>query len=301
MAGFLKWIAYGIICFSYLMGMIATSEWLADRTPNYIVGYLAMGLGAFLIGLLLLRGRDLFSTYIFKSKALRTYLFLTIAGPLSYSLFEAWSHGKYQEFANLKDVWLSPGSVGWLDYFLCIAGAAFFFTAGCLFIAGIKEAGKYCASLCAFSFLLTATLVYVTNNDYEAIRTDGIVIQKLGEKEEIGWSEVSHVDIIGYLSRDGASANSTRSFKWEFVFYLKDGTKKVIGPFLYNDYFINGSLEIKKLVMEKKIRMATDKITKEEWQFIKVDMDYEKGNPEDFYAVFQFDPNTGEYYSIPYE
>ncbi|WP_059172553.1 hypothetical protein [Bacillus sp. FJAT-27445] len=301
MAQLVKWLGYLVIGFAYFMGMIAFDEWLVNRTPGYLTAYLIMGVGVFLVGLFILIGTKMFSSYIFKSKSLRSFLFLTTVGPFSLNLLDWWRNGQYRNLANLKDVWLMPGSFGWLDYFLCGTGVAFLFTMGAIFIFGSKETGKYVISLCVVSLLLTSVLFYITMNDYEAIRADGIVIQKLGDKEEIAWSKVRHVDILGYLSRDGASKTSTRSFKWEFVFYLNDGTKKAIGPFKYNDYFLTGSLDIKKLIMDKKIQMATDRITEEEWGFIKVDMKYEVGNRDDFYEIFQYDPKTKEYYSITYD
>ncbi|RHW41650.1 hypothetical protein D1B31_08000 [Neobacillus notoginsengisoli] len=296
-----KWLAYLVIGFAYFMGILAVDEWLADRSGDYLAAYLVMGLGIFLVGLFLLKGKVLFSFKLFKNYYLRAYLVITIGEPLSYEVFDQWRLGKFRKLADLKDVWMFPGSIGWLNLFIYSMGAAFILTAAYIFIVGLKESGKNVILLCVFSLLLTAFSVYITKNDFEAIRTDGIVTHKLGKKEEIAWSEVRHVDILGYLSEDGVSKNRTRSFKWDFVFYLNDGTEKRIGPFLYSEFYLNGSLDIKKLIIEKKIPMATDKITKEEWGFIKVHMEYEDGNPEDFYSVFQYNPEAKEYYSIPYE
>lgn len=297
----LKWLAYLVIGFAYFMGMIAFDEWIGDPYGDFWSAYLIMGLGVFLVGLVILKGKEVFSSFIYKSRYLRTYLVITIGGPLSYAVFDSWRLGKYRDLADLRDVWMFPGSFGWLDYLICCMGAAFFLSAGALIVQGVKRLGKSTLAFCIFSFFLTGLLVYVSKGDFEAVRTDGIVTQKLGEKEEIGWSEVRHVDIVGYISEDGTSKSRSRSFRWEFVFYLKNGSEKRIGPFLYSNMYINGSLDIKKVIMDKKIPMSTSEITKKQWSVLKLDMEYRDGNPDNFYKVFQYNPETKEYYSIPYE
>ncbi|CEG25729.1 hypothetical protein [Bacillus sp. B-jedd] len=301
MSKFLRALAYLVMGFAYFMGIIAFDEWIGDPYGDFWSAYLIFGLGIFLVSLVILKGKEVFSSFIYKSRYLRTYLVITIGAPLSYAVFDWWRLGKYRNLADLRDVWMFPGSFGWLDYLICCLGAAFFLTAGALIIQGVKTLGKNAVSICVFSLLVGCLLVYVTKDDYEAIRTDGIVTQKLGKKEEIGWTEVRHVDILGYLSEDGTSRNSSRSFKWDFVFYLKDGSEKRIGPFLLSNTHVNGSLDIKNVIMDKKIPMATSEITKKQWGFIKVDMEYTDVNRDDFYKVFQYDPETNDYYSIPYE
>lgn len=73
----------------------------------------------------------------------------------------------------------------------------------------------------------------------------------------------------------------------------------MIGPFYYGNRYLDASLDIKKLIIEKRISMSTDRISKKEWCFIEVDMEYHEGSPEDFYTFFQFDPESKKYYNNP--
>ncbi|WP_053365162.1 hypothetical protein [Bacillus sp. FJAT-27245] len=306
-----KYVAYAIILFAHMMGLIAIGEMIKERDPSMLVMYMLFGLLPFLGGFILMRGRQIFyryskGKYIFTIKNLyspnlRVYLFFTIAIPFFLALFEFYNLNKYQKLANIKDIWLAPASYMWLDYFLIIIGLLSFMFAGRIFVVGLKEVERSSIAIFAFSFLLTATIVLLTNNDFEEVRKDGIVTKKLGKMDSIPWTDVKHVDINGYLSKDGISSTASNSFKWEFIFYLKDGKQKIIGPFRYGNKHLDASLDIKTLIISKRIPMSTDMISKKEWGFIEVDMEYDVGSPEDFYKVFQYDPVSKEYYDIPYE
>ncbi|MEH7272510.1 hypothetical protein [Neobacillus vireti] len=61
-------------------------------------------------------------------------------------------------------------------------------------------------------------------------------------------------------------------------------------------------LHIKELLADKKISLTTDKLYAKEWDFVEVDIEFEEdANPEDFYTIFQYNPETKEYYYISYE
>ncbi|WP_316570190.1 hypothetical protein [Neobacillus sp. YIM B06451] len=306
-----KYTAYAIILIAHVMGLIAIGEMIKERDFSMLAMYTLFGLLPFLGGFILMRGKQILyryskGKYVFTIKKLyspnlRVYLFITIAIPFFLSALEFWNLKKYQKLANIKDVWLIPASYMWLDYFLILTALLALMFAGRIFVAGLKEVERSSIAVFAFSFLLTATIVLLTNNDFEAVRKDGIVTQKLGKMESIAWADVTQVDINGYLSKDGFSSTSSQSFKWEFIFYIKNGKEKVIGPFYYGNSYLDASLDIKKLIIEKRIPMSTDRISKKEWGFIEVDMEYDEGNPEDLYKVFQYDPVSKEYYNIPYE
>lgn len=311
MAMIKKYVAYVIILLAHLMGLIAMGELIKERDFSMLAMYVLFGLVPFLAGFILMRGKRILYRYskgkhIFTVKNLyspnlRVYLYITIAIPFFLALLDFWNLGKYQKLANIKDIWLFPASYLWLDYFLIITGILAFMLAGRIFVAGLREVEKSSIAIFAFTFLLTATIVFLTNNDYEAVRKDGIVTQKLGKLESIPWTDVKHVDINGYLSKDGFSSTASKSFKWGFIFHLKNGKEKVIGPFYYGNRYLDASLDIKKLIIEKRISLSTDRISKKEWGFIEVDMEYNEGSPEDFYTFFQFDPVSKKYYNIPYE
>ncbi|RDU36032.1 hypothetical protein DRW41_15705 [Neobacillus piezotolerans] len=306
-----KFFAYLIIFIAHVMGLIAIGEFIGERDYSLLAMYVLFGLIPFLVGFILMRGKQIFyryskGKYIFTLKKLyspnlRVYLYITIAIPCFYSLMKFWNLGKYQKLANIKDIWLFPASYMWLDYFLIITGLLSFIMAGRIFVAGLKEVERSSIAIFSFSFLLTASIILLTNNDFEAVRKDGIVTQKLGKMESIPWADVKNVGINGYLSQDGFSSTASKSFKWEFIFYLKNGKDKVIGPFYYGNSYLGASLDIKKLIIEKRIPMSTDRISEKEWDFIEVDMEYNEGSPEDFYTFFQFDPESKKYYNIPYE
>ncbi|PAE40144.1 hypothetical protein [Bacillus sp. 7884-1] len=85
----------------------------------------------------------------------------------------------------------------------------------------------------------------------------------------------------------------------KFVFLLKNGETEEFGPFTCSKYNLENSLHIKELLADKNISNTTDQLLAKEWDFIEVDMEFEEeANPEVIYSVFQYTPETNEYYNV---
>jgi hypothetical protein len=148
-----------------------------------------------------------------------------------------------------------------------------------------------------FSLIFSLASGFFTRSDYNAIKTDGLQLSPFGEKEEVSWADIEYAEIDGYIS-----GGKDSDFEWRFYFKLRDGRAIDFGPFGYHKYGLDKSLEIKDLLKEKKIPWTVYNLTNKEWEYVKIDMDYEEdANPEDFYAIFQYDPDQKEYYSIPFD
>lgn len=70
--------------------------------------------------------------------------------------------------------------------------------------------------------------------------------------------------------------------------------------FGYDEPSLKYSHQIKNVIMENKISMSIDSISEREWEFLEVDMEDDEIKPDDFYKLFQYNPETNEYYDIKY-
>ncbi len=164
-----------------------------------------------------------------------------------------------------------------------------------VFVLGWKNSKKSLRNTFIVSFALAIFISVIINNDFKAINQEGLVISTLGNKEEIPWSDVKHVNLKGSITSDGLSKTSGSSFKWKFEFLLKNGQSEEFGPFSYTEYNLEDSLNSKELLADKHISLTTERLFDKEWEFVQIDMDYEEeAKPEDFYSIFQYNPQTGE-------
>ena len=231
----------------------------------------------------------------------RIYVLITIITPILLNSLDTLKFSNVDRLSSPGDVYFASLSVEWLGYMLVFAGLIAFMAFAGLFVLGWKNSRKPLRYTFIITFILSIFISVIINNDYKAINQNGLVISSLGNKEEISWSDVKHVNLKGSITSDGFSKTSGSSFKWKFEFFLKNGETEHFGPFSYSEYSLEDSLNIKKLLADKNISLTTDQLLDKEWEYVQIDMDYEEGaKPEDFYSVFQYDPKTREYYDIQY-
>ena len=137
-------------------------------------------------------------------------------------------------------------------------------------------------------------MYFVTENDYKAITEEGIVVSMPHTQQAFAWTDVESVYLSSYVN--------VRAYVWEFVFKMKDGEEIVIGPFRHQQDELTTSLTIKDKIMQQKIAMYLDGLTEEDWQYVQSDIEGQADvNPQDFYTLIQYNPETKEYYDMPYK
>jgi hypothetical protein len=58
---------------------------------------------------------------------------------------------------------------------------------------------------------------------------------------------------------------------------------------------------IKNKIMAERIPLSTEALSEDEWDFVELDMEFEEeANPKDFYTLFQYNPETKDYYDLPF-
>ncbi|CAM3808385.1 hypothetical protein [Mesobacillus thioparans] len=294
-------IGYIICIFSVITGGIATGYLYEDFSIGFILTYLVFGLLPFWLGLLIVNGKEMLKLQKGQLFPLRLYLFFSVITPLLINIVDDSSRNKISLVSSPNDVYLQLMSQEWMGYVMVFAGILAYFPAMYLFINGWKTRERHIKWMFFISLAVAVTFGFITRDDYQAVRTDGIVVSKHGEKEEIPWSEIDTVDIDGQVSSDGFHRTSTSSFKWSFYFRLQDGRTIEMGDLSYNKYNLKDSLAIKKVLKDHKIPWKVYGLSEREWEFVEVDMDYEEADSEDFYRIFQYDPETREPYDVPFE
>ncbi len=294
-------IGYIICIFSVITGGMATGYLYEDFSIGFILTYLVFGLLPFWLGLLIVNGKEMLKLQKGHLFPLRLYLFFSVITPLLINIVDDSSKNKIGLVSTPNDVYLQLMSQEWMGYLIVFAGILAYFPAMYLFISGWKATERHIKWMFFISLAVAVTFGFITRDDYQAVRTDGIVVSKNGEIEEIPWSEIDTVDIDGKVSSDGFHRTSTSSFKWSFYFRLKDGRTIEMGDLSYNKYNLKDSLAIKKVLKDHKIPWKVYGLSEREWEFVEVDMDYEEADSEDFYRIFQYDPETREPYDVPFE
>lgn len=166
----------------------------------------------------------------------RVYVLITIITPLLLGVLQSFNFSNIDRLSSPGDVYFKNYSVEWLGYTAIFAGLFAFMCFIGLFVRGWKKSKTTVKFLFVFSFALATLISVITHNNYKAINQAGLVISTSGNTENISWSEVKHVNLKGNISSDGFSRNSGSSFKWKFVFLLKNGETQEFGPFAYSKY-----------------------------------------------------------------
>lgn len=292
---------------SVIFGAVSVGIGYGEPIVITLIMYLLTGILPLIIAFFLFEGRQAIKFNISSLRSLlvnprvRIYVLITIITPILLNSLDTLKFSKVDRLLSPGDVYFANISIEWLGYTLVFAGLTAFMAFAGVFVLGWKNSKN---SL-RYTFIITLTLsIFISviiNNDYKAINQDGLVIRTLGNKEEISWSDVKHVNLKGSVTSDGFSKTSGSSFKWKFEFLLKNGETEEFGPFSYSKYNLEDSINIKELLADKNISLTTDQLLDEEWEYVQIDMDYEEeAKPEDFYSVFQYDPKTREYYYIQY-
>ena len=297
-----------MIITSLIFGAAAVGMGYGEPLFPTVMMYLLTSILPLVVAIFLYEGRKgfTFNAASFRSllthPGVRVYVLITIVTPLLLRFLDSRKFSSIDRLSSPGDVYFENISVDWLGYTAVFAGLGAFMCFIGLFVIGWKKSKKTVKFTFILTFALTTVISIIIHNDYKAINQDGLVISTFGNKESISWSAVKHVNLKGNISSDGFSRNSGSSFKWKFVFLLKNGETEEFGPFAYSKYSLEDSLHIKELLADKKISLTTDQLYEKEWDFVEVDMEFEEdANPADFYSVFQYNPETKEYYFVSYE
>lgn len=288
-----KYVGILICIFSGMFAIASAIRLFEDSVPVVLTMYILVGIVPFSIGIYLLKGKGAFDLKKSTLPEYRVFVWVTFAAPALLSGIQhfSWKNnsGDFLYMDNLTQEWVG--------YLLVITGMMAYFSAGRWFVAGWKNTETHVKWILAVSLTISIATGFITRNDYNAIHKDGLLLSPFGEKEKIHWSEIKYAEIDGYVSGGRDS-----DFVWRFYFNLKDGRVVNFGPFGYNKYGLEDSLAIKELLKEQQISWTVYNLTEKEWEYVEVDMKYdEEAKPEDFYAVFQYNPSKKEYYSIPFE
>jgi len=298
-SNFRKVVGMIVIIISIIFGMTTVGIAEPDDLFATAIMYLMIGLFPFFLGFYVMNGK-----YKLKEALpmFRIYTGVTIFIPLVLQLADYLTNGKNERLSTPSDIYLDIlGGSEWIFYLHYIPAFFAFITFLGLYMFGRKNLPNYAPYLFIISLILTIGLTFFTKDDYRAIREEGLFSSIQGKDEKVAWTEIEKVYLSGFVSRDGYSKTATASFKWEYIFHLKNGGQIVYGPFGYSEYHLTVSHAIKNKIMEERLAMSSDFITEKEWGYIEVDMDYESGDPNDFYSLFQYNPETEDYYDIPYE
>jgi len=296
-----------LLFISTVFGAVTVGTSFGEPIVAILFVYLLTSALPSILALFLIKGRQaiVFNRWglksFFLSKGVRIYVLITIITPILLKSIDTLHFNNWDRLSGPEDVYFANLSVEWMGYASVITGLlAFIFFIG-IFVFGWRDSTSFQKYMFILSLSFALILSVVMRNDYKAINPDGLVISTLGEKEEISWSDVEHAYLTGELNRKGYRSNVSNHFQWEFEFLLKNGESETFGPFSYTSYNLEASTKIKELLADKRISLTTDRLTDKEWDYVQIDMDYEEeAKPEDFYSVFQYNPKTKEYYTIPY-
>lgn len=284
-----------LLLLAVIVGVMIVVTW--DWKHEFLVGfvsYMFLAILPFSLGYLWINKKSFKKEYWFR---FRVFTGLTIIIPFGVKL--------YPYFLDEQQEQLLGGVNIYLD---AIARPAFF-SAGVVvaLIVGVIallsiyinwfKLSKKIYFLFGVSAISLAIMYFITEKDYKAINDDGIIVSAQESQQIVAWTDIESVYLSSYVSSENA-----RKYVWEFVFYVKDGEEITIGPFRYEQDAIATSLAIKDKIMQQKIAMYLDGLTDEDWQYVQSDMDGQIDvNPQDFYTLIQYNPETKEYYDMPYK
>ncbi|MBU7595129.1 hypothetical protein [Metabacillus halosaccharovorans] len=294
---------------SVIFGVASVGVGIGNDEPIVIITimYLLTGVLPLIISFLLFEGRKAFKfntsslRSLLVNRGVRIYVLITIITPILLYVIDKSKFSNIDRLSSPGDVYFSTISIEWLGYLLVFTGLLAYVTFVGIFVISWKESNNLHRCIFIISLTISIFISVMMNNDYKAINQEGLAISTFSNKEVISWADVKHVNLKGSVTRDGFGKTSGNSFRWKFKFLLKNGEIEQFGPFSYTKHNLEDSLNIKELLADKNISLTTDQLLDEEWEYVQIDMKYEEdAKPEDFYSIFQYNPETREYYYIQY-
>ena len=294
-----KLISYMLILLSVIIGsiIVVTGDWKNEFLFSF-ASYMFLAILPFSLGYFWINKKSFKREYWFR---FRFFTAITILMPVAFRLYEAFLKKQQDGMSRTSDIYIdavaTPVYFGASAIVLLIVGTItllsiyinwFAISKKIYFLFGISHVGL-------------AIVYFSTDKDYKAINEDGIIIPLEDTYEEFAWTDIESVYLSSYVRSDNARIASEQ-YVWEFVFYLKDGGELTFGPFRYEQDAISTSLTIKDKIMQQRIAMYLDGLTDEDWQYVQSDMEGQADvNSQDFYTLIQYNPETKEYYDMPYE
>ena len=291
-------ISYMLILLSVIVGtmIIMMGDWKNEFLFG-LASYMFLAILPFSLGYFWINKKSFKKEYWFR---FRFFTAITILIPAAFRLYETFFK-KQEEMSITTDIYRDavPAPV------LLSAGVVVVLIVGVITLLSIYinwfAISKKIYVLFGISVISLAFMYFFNEKDYKAINEDGIVISLDDTQQEFTWADIESVYLSSYVSGD-SSRKVANQYVWEFIFYLKDGEEITIGPFHYEQDTIATSLTIKDKIMQQKIAMYLDGLTDEDWQYVQSDMEVQTDvNPQDFYTLIQYNPETNEYYDMPYK
>ncbi|MGM9944365.1 MAG: hypothetical protein ACI33M_05440 [Lysinibacillus sp.] len=290
-----KLISYMLILLAIIVGVmiVVTCDWKNEFLFGF-ASYMILAILPFSLGYFWINKKSFKKEYWFR---FRVFTGITIVIPVGFKLYPYFLDEKQQELFNTANIYID--AIALPAFFT--AGVVVALIVGVIALLSIYinwfKLSKKMYFLFSISVVSLVVMYFMTEKDYKAINEDGIIVSLEESHEEIAWTDVESVYLSSYVSSD-----RSRKYVWEFIFYLKDGEEITIGPFRYEQDTITTSLTIKEKIMQQKIAMYLDGLTDEDWQYVQSDMEGQTDvNPQDFYTLIQYNPETKEYYDMPYK
>ncbi|MCD5325234.1 MULTISPECIES: hypothetical protein [Pontibacillus] len=288
----LKRIAgWGILILSFITGLtIVINE--GQTIGMKIIQYVFFSALPVSLGFLLAKGRERLKDSWFMY--LRVYTFVTLLFPAYMFIIE---YGFIDYKAALKtsnDIHFDTNSAQWIISvkILLLSGLAILFSV--LYIKGFKSLKGYEIGLFFLLFVLNPFVMFLTKDDYRAIRDEQIVFSQFGNKEIIGWDEVEKAELDPYVS-GGIGEGSEESFKWEFSFQTKNGKVYTFDNFYYNERDVKQSFQLQKKIDQEGIQLTIVMLDENEWEQLNSEDRDDSSLRDQFYDLIFYDPVQDEY------
>lgn len=284
-----------LLLLAVIVGVMIVVTW--DWKNEFLVGfvsYLFLAILPFSLGYLWINKKSFKKEYWFR---FRVFTGITIIIPFAVKLYPYFLNEEQEQLLGRANIYLDAiARPAFFSAGVVVALVVGVITLLSIYINGFKLSKKI-YFLFVVSAISLAIMYVITEKDYKAINDDGIIVSAEESQQTVAWEDVESVYLSSYVSSENA-----RKYVWEFVFYVKDGEEITIGPFRYEQDAIATSLAIKEKIMQQKIAMYLDGLTDEDWQYVQSDMDGQIDvNPQDFYTLIQYNPETKEYYDMPYK
>ena len=290
-----KLISYMLLLLAVIAGVMIVVTW--DWKNEFLVGfasYMFLAIVPFSLGYLWINKKSFKKEYWFR---FRVFTGITIIIPFGVKLYPYFLNEEQEQLLGRANIYLDAiARPAFFSAGVIVALIVGLITLLSIYINGFKLSKKI-YFLFVVSAISLAIMYVITEKDYKAINDDGIIVSAEESQQTVVWADIESVYLSSYVSSENA-----RKYVWEFVFYVKDGEEITIGPFRYEQDAIATSLAIKEKIMQQKIAMYLDGLTDEDWQYVQSDIEGQIDvNPQDFYTLIQYNPETKEYYDMPYK
>ena len=290
-----KLISYMLLLLAVIVGVMIVVTW--DWKNEFLVGfasYLFLAILPFSLGYLWINKKSFKKEYWFR---FRVFTGITIIIPFSVKLYPYFFNEQQAQLLDRANIYVDAiAQPTFFSMGVVVALIVGVIALLSIYINGFKLSKKIYV-LFGMSAISLAIMYFIAEKEYKAINDDGIIVSAEESQQEFAWADIESVYLSSYVSSE-----NTKKYVWEFVFYVKDGEEITMGPFRYEQDAIATSLAIKDKIMEQKIAMYLDGLTDEDWQYVQSDMDGQTDvNPQDFYTLIQYNPETKEYYDMPYK